>query len=63
MLALENSEIAVEEGSVCLKHLIAGDFLLDVVCGVDQVVEHLFLDELWAVIVTLSYDLFDLVVC
>lgn len=59
VLALKNREIAVEEGTVGLKHFLTGDFLLDVVGGVDQVVEHLLLDELGAVVFTLSDDLLD----
>ena len=46
MLALEDVEVQVEEGSDALKVLLRSDRLLDVIGCVDQMVQHLLFDEL-----------------
>ena len=57
VLALEYREVAIEKGPVRLKCLLTCHFLLDVVCSVNQVVQHLLLDALRAFFLGLTDNL------
>ena len=61
VLAFEDGEVAVEEGAVSLKFILAGDLLLDVVRCVDQVVQDLLLDGLGVLFLGLADNLSQLV--
>ena len=64
VLPLEDREVGVEERPVALEVLLRGHRLLDVVCCIDQMVQHLLLDGLRVLaLVVLRYQLLDLVLC
>ena len=50
VLALEDLEVFVEEGSISLKLLLARDLALAVVGCIDQVIEQVLLADLWLVL-------------
>ncbi len=63
VFALENGEVWVEKSPITLKVLISSHLLLYVIRSVHQVIQHLFLDELWRIVFNFCNDLLDLILC